>query len=83
MRTKTGIITSKSGEKTVVVTVHRYEKHPKYHKKYRVSKKFHAHTENQDLNVGDEVVIAETRPLSKMKRWRVLSAAELSDFSKK
>jgi len=78
MRTKKGIVTSKSGDKSLVVTVHRYKMHPKYNKRYRVSKKFHVHDENNVAQVGDEVLIAESRPLSKTKRWKLVSENELS-----
>ncbi len=58
--------------KTLVVRVDTLKRHPKYHKFYRVSKKFKAHAEsNGDYRIGDIVIMAETRPLSKDKRWRV------------
>lgn len=60
-------------KKTVVVRVDRLAKHAKYLKYYRVSKKFKAHDENNEHQVGDIVVIQETRPLSKEKRWKVVS----------
>ena len=72
MRTKTGIITSLKMAKTAVVTVHTYKAHPKYKKRYRVSKKFYAHCDNENLREGETVTIAEARPLSKLKRWRVV-----------
>lgn len=81
MRTKKGTVVSVSGEKSVVVIVHTYVMHPKYLKKFRRSKKFHAHDESCTVKVGDEVVIAETRPLSKLKRWRVLSEQEISSVT--
>lgn len=58
-------------DKTVVVTVHTYKTHPKYKKKYRTSKKFFAHDEANKHNIGDEITIYETKPLSKNKRWSV------------
>ena len=58
--------------KTVVVRVDRLKKHPKYLKYYKISKKFKAHDEKNEYKVGDTVVIKETRPLSKDKRWRVI-----------
>ncbi len=61
-------------DKTIVVSVDTYKSHPKYHKKYKVTKKFYAHDENNTANVGDTVTINESRPLSKSKRW-VLNAA--------
>ncbi len=59
--------------KTLVVTVHSYKNHPKYKKKYKVSKKFYAHVEDAaKFSIGDEVTIAETKPVSKLKRWKVV-----------
>ncbi|QQR83417.1 30S ribosomal protein S17 [Candidatus Peregrinibacteria bacterium] len=73
MRTKTGHITSNKMQKTLVVTVTSDIKHPKYNKNYKVSKKFYAHCEDSSkYNVGDVVTIAETRPTSKLKRWKVV-----------
>ncbi len=72
MHTKTGIVTSTKSDKTVVVTVHRYVRHPKYLKRYRISKKFHAHDEDSKCKEGDTVIIEETRPLSKLKHWKVI-----------
>lgn len=60
-------------KKTVVVRVDRLRKHAKYLKYYRVSKKFKAHDENNEYQIGDVVIIQETRPLSKEKRWKVFS----------
>ncbi len=72
MRTKIGVITSAKMHKTVTVTVHRYVMHSKYNKRYRVSKKFLADTnDHDDLSVGDEVQITECRPLSKRKSFKV------------
>ena len=72
MRTKTGIITSNKSKKTLVVQVNTYKIHPKYKKRYRVSKKFHAHCEDETkYNLGDKITITETRPISKLKRWKV------------
>jgi small subunit ribosomal protein S17 len=82
MRTKKGTIVSKSGDKSVVVIVHRYEFHPKYKKRYRISKKFHAHDEGNTSQVGDEVYIAETIPVSKLKRWKIVSEQEISSAQK-
>ena len=72
MRTKTGTATSTKASKTVTVTVHSYKRHPKYFKSYRTTKTFHAHDENEVVQEGDTVTIAECRPLSKLKRWRVV-----------
>ena len=76
MRTKKGTVTSISGKKSIVVQVHRYEMHPKYQKRYRVSKKFHAHDEQEAAQVGDEVIVEEISPKSKLKRWALVSTQE-------
>lgn len=73
MRKLQGIITANQMKKTVVVRVDRLAKHAKYLKYYRVSKKFKAHDEHNEHQVGDIVMIQETRPLSKEKRWKVVS----------
>lgn len=57
-------------EKTIVATVHRYVNHPKYKKRYRVSKNFHIHNpENTKFEIGDEITFYETSPISKLKKW--------------
>lgn len=71
-RTFTGTIVSTKMQKTVVVAVSRVKIHPKYGKRFRVDTKYKAHAESGDWRVGDEVTIAETRPISKDKRWTVL-----------
>jgi small subunit ribosomal protein S17 len=71
-RTLTGIVTSDKRTKTVTVQVSRLKMHPKYRKQYKVSAKYHAHDENGEYHTGDRVVIRETRPLSKTKRWIVV-----------
>ncbi|PID84255.1 30S ribosomal protein S17 [Candidatus Gracilibacteria bacterium] len=68
-RTKTGVVTSTKMEKTIVVTVATYKRHPKYKKRYKASTKFYAHDENGLASLGDTVTIKETRPLSRLKRW--------------
>ena len=68
-RTLLGVVTSDKMVKTRVVSVTRLKRHPKYPKYYRVTKKFKAHDAEGSSKVGDEVVIAETRPMSKEKRW--------------
>lgn len=69
MRKITGIVTSVKMNKTIVVSVHSRKKHAKYKKAYQVTSKFYAHDEKEIAEVGDKVVILETKPLSKMKRW--------------
>jgi len=72
-RTLKGKVSSKSGEKSIVVEVVRKFKHPKYSKFIVTSKKYHAHDEKNNKEVGDNVVLMESRPLSKLKRWVVLA----------
>lgn len=72
MRTLQGTITSNKMSKTVVVRVDRLRRHPKYRKFYRVSRGYKAHVEDaKSFGLGDVVLIQETRPVSKDKRWRV------------
>lgn len=71
MKVKNGVVVSKSGIKTIVVRSDEYRVHPKYKKRFTISRKFHAHDEAEQYNVGDKVTIYETRPLSKLKHWTV------------
>ena len=68
----TGKVVSDKMAKTVVVLVERLKEHPKYHKRYRVSKKYKAHDEKGEYKSGDIVVIEECRPLSADKRFKVI-----------
>ena len=68
-----GVVVSDKMDKTVTVLVTRYKEHPKYKKRYKVSKKYKAHDENNERKKGDKVIIQETRPISKDKRWKVKS----------
>lgn len=70
-KTRTGTVVSDKGHKTIVVEVTRRVRHPVYGKEILRSKKFHAHDENNEAKAGDTVRIVETRPLSKLKRWRL------------
>jgi small subunit ribosomal protein S17 len=73
MRTKKGIITSTKQDKTLVVTIHSYRTHPKYKKRYLVSKKFYVHNpENKKFEIGEEIAFFESKPLSKLKRWTIV-----------
>jgi len=67
-----GVVVSDRMDKTVVVAVDRLVRHPLYKKVIRKTSKFYAHDENNECRVGDIVEIMETRPLSKLKRWRVV-----------
>lgn len=73
MRTITGTVVSNKMNKTIVVAIDTYKSHAKYHKKFKVTKKFYAHDEQNTHQVGDVVTISESRPLSKLKRWTVVS----------
>ena len=73
---RVGIVTSDKMDKSVVVTVQRRVMHPKYGKFVKRSSKFMAHDEKGEANIGDTVRISETRPMSKMKRWRVVEIME-------
>ncbi|QQR85133.1 MAG: 30S ribosomal protein S17 [Flavobacteriales bacterium] len=71
-----GIVTSDKMTKSITVTVERRVMHPKYGKFVKRSSTFMAHDENRDAKVGDTVKIEETRPLSKLKRWRLVEIVE-------
>lgn len=71
-----GRVVSNKMEKTITVSVDRKVKHPMYGKFMHKTKKFMAHDENNDCNIGDTVRITETRPLSKNKRWRLVEIIE-------
>ncbi len=71
-----GVVLSNKMDKTVTVAVKWKEKHPIYGKFVNKTRKFHAHDEKNDCNIGDTVRIMETRPLSKTKRWRVVEVME-------
>lgn len=67
-----GVVISDKMDKTVVVSVSRFVKHPLYGKFYKISKKYKAHDEGNTCKVGDKVEIVETRPISKDKRFKVV-----------
>ena len=72
-RILSGTICKATNKKTVVVEVERTFKHPIYKKYIKRSKKYHVHDETDALKVGDKVMIEETRPISKLKTWKVVS----------
>lgn len=76
--TKTGVVNGKNMKKTVSVIVERQMRHPLYKKIVREKKKFLAHDEYEKCKIGDTVKIVQTRPMSKLKRWRVLEIVSLS-----
>lgn len=71
-KTLQGTVVSDAMDKTVVVEVGRFVKHPKYKKFYTISKKYHAHDEENRYKIGDVVEITETRPISKKKSFTVV-----------
>jgi len=70
---RTGRVVSDKMDKTIVVEVTRRVRHPVYGKEMTRSKKFHAHDEKNEAKIGDVVRIEETRPLSRLKRWRLVA----------
>jgi small subunit ribosomal protein S17 len=89
-RTMTGTVVSTKMDKTIVVQVERMYRHPKYGKYIRERKRYHVHADNGAAKLGDVVEIMSTRPMSKLKRWRLVSVvtaavdrgAEVSEISK-
>ncbi|HWP97425.1 MAG TPA: 30S ribosomal protein S17 [Syntrophomonadaceae bacterium] len=71
-KVRIGTVTSNKMEKTITVSVETVKQHPLYKKTVRTSKKYKAHDENNEAQIGDVVRIMETRPLSKDKRWRLI-----------
>ena len=75
-KTKVGIVVSDKMDKTIVVAMEDFVRHPLYGKAVKSTKKVKAHDENNECQVGDKVKIMETRPLSKDKRWRLVQVVE-------
>jgi len=76
-----GVVVSDKMNKTRVVVVEKFFRHPKYKKEVKKRKKFYVHDENNESKVGDVVRIMETRPLSKLKRWRLVEIIRRSEVS--
>ena len=75
-KTRQGVVISNKMDKTIVIAAKFKEKHPIYGKFVQKTKKYHAHDEKNECNIGDTVLIMETRPLSKTKRWRLVQIVE-------
>jgi len=75
-RTRTGRVTSNKADKTVTVMLERQVKHPLYGKYIKRSTKVHAHDENNECQIGDVVIVEQSRPLSKSKKWRFVKLVE-------
>tara|TARA_E500000178_G_scaffold356087_1_gene431590 strand:+ start:463 stop:708 length:246 start_codon:yes stop_codon:yes gene_type:complete len=73
-RVLSGIVVSSNSNKTITVDVTRRIKHKLYKKIIKQNKKYHAHDENNEFNVGDKVSIMESKPISKLKKWKVISS---------
>jgi small subunit ribosomal protein S17 len=76
----TGVVIKDKMDKTVVIEVEKFLKHPKYHKYLKTKKRYKAHDEKNECNVGDRVLIMESRPLSKEKRWVVKEIIEKEEL---
>lgn len=77
-KTLVGKVVSDKSQKTIIVAVDTYMKHPLYGKRYKVTKKFATHDENEQAKIGDIVKIAETRPYSKTKTFRLVEIREVA-----
>jgi small subunit ribosomal protein S17 len=75
-KVREGVVSSKAMNKTAVVTVVERVRHRRYAKTVQRTKKLYVHDESDDLRAGDRVRVAETRPISKLKRWRLLEVVE-------
>jgi len=78
-----GVVISKSGNKSIVVQSERRRVHPQYGKVVRQFKKYHAHDERNEAHVGDQVEIAECRPISRLKRWRLVAVTQVAEGAQK
>ncbi len=75
-KTQIGVVTSRSGDKSVKVTVAYKIPHPRYHKVINRKTVLHVHDEKNETKLGDKVEVMETRPISRLKRWRVINVIE-------
>ena len=75
-KTQIGFVTSRSGDKSVKVTIAYKTPHPLYHKVVNRQTVLHVHDEKNETKVGDKVEVMETRPLSRLKRWRIISVLQ-------
>ena len=81
-RILSGVVTSSNSNKTIIVDVTRRIKHKLYKKIIRRTKKYHAHDENNEFNVGDNVSIIESKPISKLKKWKAIPNTGDNSWSK-
>lgn len=78
-KTRKGVVLSRSGNKSIVVQSERRRRHPEYGKVIRLFKKYHVHDEQNAAQVGDLVAIVECRPLSRLKRWRLIEVVQAAE----
>ena len=78
-KTRKGVVVSRSGDKSIVVQSERRRRHPEYGKVIRLFKKYHVHDEHNAAKVGDQVSIVECRPLSRLKRWRLIAVVKAAE----
>ncbi|MCK4428217.1 MAG: 30S ribosomal protein S17 [candidate division Zixibacteria bacterium] len=71
-KTRVGLVVSNKTQKTIVVAIDRLLRHPRYNRVIKRTSKLYAHDEKNQCQIGDKVKVMETRPLSKLKRWRVV-----------
>ena len=81
VKEKIGIVTSNKMQKTIVVKVENRSSHPIYLKTIKKTKKYLAHDENNICNIGDQVLLQESRPLSKKKRWTIIKILSKSSLN--
>ena len=77
-----GEVLSDKMDKTVIVKISRLKVHPKYRNRFKISRRFKAHDEKNEYHIGDKVIIEETRPISKEKKWRVKSKEQIINNKK-
>lgn len=82
-KSRKGTVISRSGDKSIVVQAERRRVHPVYGKVVREFKKFHAHDERNEAQVGDQVEIAECRPISRLKHWRLVQVVQTAKGAQK
>jgi len=82
-RTLKGVVVSDKMDKTIVVLVEKLKQHPRYKKRYKIHKKYKAHDPENKYKIGDKVVIQESRPLSKEKRWIVIEKSKIKNQKSK
>ena len=81
-KTLKGVVVSDKMDKTIVVSVTRVKEHPKYRKRFKLTKKYKAHDRENKYKIGDKVIIQESRPLSRGKKWTAMDFAQLRNTHK-